>query len=140
MTGFTRTLFVSFTTLALAPALVAEAGCEIFVDLNFGLASWKVSDNQKIDYQALASNLWKRRTWKGTWTGYVGSDVNWNDDIDSAKVSQQCVLKLYADPGFKGVQETLSPGNHPRVKNINTASSLHCDCSVQPPPPFLHSN
>ena len=53
-----------------------------------------------------------------------------NDKISSIKVSPQCLLVAFADPGFKGATTTFSPGEHPSLQAgwDDQISSARCNC------------
>lgn len=96
---------VLVAALAVAPA--AHAQCQVFEHQDFSGQSVTIAENAA---QADLGTL--------------------NDKVSSIKVSRQCLLVAFADPGFRGATTTFSPGDHPSLVEgwDDQISSARCNC------------
>jgi len=102
-----RELVVILIGAAMTVASTAHAECRLFEHKSFLGEAVVLNNNQSLDHLGVL-----------------------NDKVSSIRVSQQCLLVAYADPGYAGATTAFSPGEHASLPDgwDDRISSARCNC------------
>ena len=104
------------------------ADCKLFEHPNQEGFVAQIADNQNSHF--LGDFMIQTRSWAGTWSGWSGTEISFNDAASSAEVAGSCVLHVWEAIDYGGREDTYSPGKH-SLKVHDQASSAKCDCSPE---------
>jgi len=118
------------------PAAKPQKVCAtLFMDPGFGGRSFTLYEKSKV--ADFSGQLYERRKWNGTLSGWSGSDRSFNDEFSSVQVTEACQLTVWDASEYIGETADIA-GIDPYMPLQDSISSATCSCDPGPvPPPFM---